>query len=166
MQIGDGTGTYHAERILNDYIITVGDDSVTLKNAADINRIGGIVSISPDKLNILGTADTYTNLKLIYGSEDNDTINNTFDDATINALVGDDTISNNGSNVSINGGAGDVIELETSVDGLESIEGGVQAGDITIYGITKPATETSWETTDAGVVFKKTTSAGVKLDGN
>ena len=97
LSIGDGLGTYHAERIIDDYVLTIGDGSVTMKDAA---------LISLDDLNILGNADASTDLKIIHGTATNDSIANNIADAKILALDGDDTIKNTYASVSIDGGTG------------------------------------------------------------
>ena len=93
LQIGGGTGTYSAETVGSDIIVSVGDGAITLAGAANLSN----VNISGNFINPLN----------VVGTEGADTINNSLDGATIQALGGDDIINNSGANVSINGGDGD-----------------------------------------------------------
>ena len=93
LQIGDGTGTYSKETVDNNIIVTVGEGSITLTSATTLSNpnIAGTEVITVNPLNIVGT-------------EDADTINNSLDGATINALGGADSITNSGASVLIDGG--------------------------------------------------------------
>ena len=107
LKIGGGTGTYFAETVGSDIIVTVGEGKITLAGAASL-----------PKVNIKGT---YVNPLLIVGTNKAENIPNDLDDATIRALGGNDTITNTGTNVSIDGGKGnDSISNEgsnVSIDG-------------------------------------------------
>ena len=86
LQIADGSGTYTPETIGTDIIITVGDGKISLMSAASLNS-----------LNILGipvntTINTVSNTT-ITGSAYDDTITNSGSNVTINALKGNDCIS-------------------------------------------------------------------------
>ena len=102
LKIGSGSGTYSSQVSGSDILISVGDGVITLVGAASLKAV-----------NIAGT---YVNPLLLSGTSGADSIDNTLDGATINALGGDDTIANGGwwdsrfhdggSNVSIKAGAG------------------------------------------------------------
>ncbi|MBR0062052.1 MAG: hypothetical protein IJP68_11300, partial [Selenomonadaceae bacterium] len=82
----------------NDVIVTVGDGKITLQGAAALS-----------KLNIVETPWTFNNPKsntTFYGTNANDTMTNTGDKVTIQALRGNDSINNKAAQVSIDGGAG------------------------------------------------------------
>ncbi|MBR6888625.1 MAG: hypothetical protein IKN16_09305 [Selenomonadaceae bacterium] len=98
LKIGNGKATYHAERIVADIVLTVGDGKITLVGAGTL-----------DSLNIVGKKDSKTNLKIINGTSSNDTIyNSELRHSKISGGKGNDYIYNydNASNVSILGGAG------------------------------------------------------------
>ena len=93
LKIGDGeTSTYYTTTDGDDVVVHAGDGSVTLKGAATLSNV-----------NILGE---YSNPFLVTGTDEDDTINNTLDGATITALGGNDSIVNTGDNVSIDAGDG------------------------------------------------------------
>ncbi|MBR4641941.1 MAG: hypothetical protein IKO74_04365, partial [Selenomonadaceae bacterium] len=85
-------GTYSTAESGSDVIVTVGEDSIVLQDAASLASV-----------NIVGELAQPT---LITGTEGNDTITNTQDFATIQALGGNDYIVNSGKNVSIEAGSG------------------------------------------------------------
>ena len=99
-------GSYSTATSGSNVIVTVGLSSVTLQNASSaFNAASNVVTV-PAPANPL----------LIIGTEGDDSINNTLDGATIQALGGNDSIQNGwwngiwyhgGANVSIDGGAGD-----------------------------------------------------------
>ena len=81
-----------------DLFLTVGQDTITLKNAAELNN-----------LNIVDAANNAVALNVEYkimGTSGNDVINNHYENATINALGGNDVIDNSGESAVINGGTG------------------------------------------------------------
>ena len=85
-------GQYKMSTVKNDVILSVGDDSITLKSAVDFEIDGEeILDDAPSTLTGTAKADNLTNSK-----------NNAF----IDALKGNDTITNSGSNVTIKGGDG------------------------------------------------------------
>ena len=92
LQIGDGSETYSTQKSGSDVIVAVGDSSIKLVGAASLSKIN-IIGKEENKMSVTGTSG-------------NDTINNTLDGATIQAIGDNDTIDNSGSNVSIVGGAG------------------------------------------------------------
>ena len=75
----------------NDLIVAVGNDSLTLKDVANLSDI----NISGEKSN------------LIILTEDDNNYKNELDDATVRGLGGDDTIENKGDNVTVDAGNGD-----------------------------------------------------------
>ena len=82
----------------NDVIVTVGDGKITLQGAATLSKV-----------NIVETPWTVNNSKsnaTFYGTNANDTMTNTGDKVTIQALRGNDSINNKAAQVSIDGGAG------------------------------------------------------------
>ncbi|MBE8955542.1 MAG: alpha/beta fold hydrolase, partial [Quinella sp. 2Q5] len=90
----------------SDVIISVGEGSITLQGAADL-----------ETLNIIGTYDTQpvdggvnivneTSNTVITGTANNDTIINRASSVTAQALAGNDSIHNNGNSVTIDAGAG------------------------------------------------------------
>lgn len=91
-------GEYVRSTIANDIVLVVGTDSITIVDAAKLTT----------PLNIIGSGtEGETQSKSITLTEGNDTYNNTLISATIQALGGDDTITNSGSDVHINVGKGD-----------------------------------------------------------
>ncbi|MBD3879562.1 MAG: hypothetical protein SR1Q5_07760, partial [Quinella sp. 1Q5] len=92
--VGNGSSdTFSSVKSGNNIIITVGEGKISLMGAVSLSTV-----------NILGT---YKNPLLIRGTSDADSIYNTLEGATINALGGNDTILNDGgASVSVNGGAG------------------------------------------------------------
>ncbi|MBO4780604.1 MAG: hypothetical protein J5497_08210, partial [Selenomonadaceae bacterium] len=95
LKIGGGSGTYFAEVIDNDIILTVGTGKITLSSAAFLSTINiEGVEAADDPLLIVGTAGA-------------DSIINEREGVTIRALGGNDTITNIGDKVFVDGGAGD-----------------------------------------------------------
>ena len=84
--------SYSTQQSGNDIIVTVGDGSILLKNAANLSTIKIVGEFEESSL------DT--------GTEGDDTIDNSLDSATIQTFSGDDYISNSGDNVSIDSGDG------------------------------------------------------------
>ena len=94
LQIGGGTGSYSMQASGNDIIVTVGEGEITLAGATKLSNV-----------NIEGK---YANPLLIVGTEGNDTIENSLDGATIQALGGNDSIHNFHANyISVLGDSGD-----------------------------------------------------------
>ena len=95
LQLGDGMSTYSTLSSGSNIIVMVGDNLITLEDAASLTS-----------LNIFGN-EVAANLTFEGTSED-DSINNIFNNVTINAGTGDDTVANyGGESVYINGGSGD-----------------------------------------------------------
>ena len=92
LQIGGGSGIYYTQVSGSDILVSVGSGSILLKGVATLSK-GNIAGTYEDPFNVEGT-------------EGDDTINNTFEGATINALGGNDIIYNDAVNVTINAGAG------------------------------------------------------------
>ena len=82
----------------NDIILTVDDDNITLKGAANLSN----VNIVEGGINIGYGVDNIS----IVGRNGNDTIRNSGSNVTILTNSGNDSIWNNASNVTIKGGAG------------------------------------------------------------
>lgn len=86
----------------NDYIIKVGDGTITLQGAAEVpinvlRSDGTLATINPD-INIIN--NTVDNTMLV-GIDGRDSIYNSGIDVTIDSAEGNDTIANVGANVSI-----------------------------------------------------------------
>ena len=96
LQIGDGTGTYSTQSSGNDLLVHVGEGTITLKN----------VYTTTDSVRINGTKINLET-KTVVMTDDNERVRVTRDFFTIDAGNGDDTLDNDGSRVSINGGEGD-----------------------------------------------------------
>ena len=194
LKIGGDTGTYSTQTSGNDIVVTVGDGSITLKDAASLSS----VNISGKEVNPL----------LITLTEDADTYSNSVEGATIQALGGDDTITNSGDNVSISGGdgddsitneavedvtittgagndtitvgesvksftvtdfaSGDVIVLNSSVESITIEDDSLVAGDVTIAGIDSEASEAefTWTVNNGTATYTKNTSGGVQLSAD
>ncbi len=91
----------------NDYIITVGDGSITLEGAAEVpinimDTDGTVETINPD-INIINNTVDNT---LLVGIDGRDSIYNSGGDVTIDSSEGNDTINNVGANVSIGSAGG------------------------------------------------------------
>ncbi len=106
--------TYTRSTIGNDVILSVDDDSITLKDAATLSTINIDGEEDTTSAGTPGeTINNSTSNTLIMGTSGDDSIFNdeNGDSVTIDGGAGDDTIRNGtlsgGSNVSINGGAGD-----------------------------------------------------------
>ena len=96
----------------SDVVMKVGSGSITFKDA-----------------------DVLTFMPLVVGTDDADSIANATDGVYVSVGAGDDTVVNDGLNVTINGGAGnDVISLN---EGAEVIRYELGDGDDTIYGLTE-----------------------------
>ncbi|MBR4904629.1 MAG: calcium-binding protein, partial [Selenomonadaceae bacterium] len=104
LQIGDGKDTYSKEINGDDIVITVGENSVTLQDAASLSTI-----------NIAGT-------EVILPTEGDDTIENDLDDVTINALGGNDTVENYGANVLFQYNEGDGNDLITGFNETSTLQ--------------------------------------------
>ena len=101
-----GGSDYSSEKSGDDIIVMVGDDNITLKGAATLSTV-----------NIKGV---YKEELLITGTEYADNIKNKLYEATINALGGNDTVTNSGKNVKINTSEGnDVISLSSDAGNSE-----------------------------------------------
>ena len=121
LQIGSETDTYTKTILDGNFIITVGDEKITLagaENLATVNIIGteviagNNISNSDENVVLNGNAgnDTISNTAhfvTIKGNAGNDTISNAAQNVTIDAGIGNDTINNSSGNVSIDGGEGD-----------------------------------------------------------
>ncbi len=107
--------TYSTQISGSDVIVTVGDGKITLKGAASLSALK------------IGTAEEIFNLR---GTDGNDSIENVFDNMTIDGGAGNDSITNyGGNNVTIDGGAGN--DSITNSGSYASIDGG--EGNDTIY---------------------------------
>ena len=85
-----GGGEYTPVTLGNDFVVSLGADSITFVGAANSSfKIEGV-----------------THSKLYTGTDKAESLNPNVDGATVQALGGDDTITNSGSNASINAGAG------------------------------------------------------------
>lgn len=112
--VEDGTGTYFKKRILDDIVLTIGEGSITLKDAASLESI-----------NIIGTEDPNSSgTNLIFGTAGNDSINKSVVGATINALEGDDTLENSIEKVAILGDAGNDWLHNSSIASESTLDGG------------------------------------------
>ena len=106
-------GTYTRATVGNDVILSIGKNSITLKNVKgktiNINgTLDGGNSSTGGGSSIEGKYINNTkNRKTVDGTAYDDTIKNSGGEVTINAGAGDDEINNKSSNVVINGGAGD-----------------------------------------------------------
>ncbi|MBO4779247.1 MAG: hypothetical protein J5497_01270, partial [Selenomonadaceae bacterium] len=90
LQIGGGTGTCSVISDGWNVIVQVGDGRITLAGATEIRNLN-IEAVHSD---------------FIYGTEFADNITNVFDNVTVEARGGNDTIQNWKRNVKIDGGAG------------------------------------------------------------
>ncbi|MBO4780190.1 MAG: hypothetical protein J5497_06095, partial [Selenomonadaceae bacterium] len=131
---GGGLGTYFAETIKNDIVLTVGDDLITLKGAANLSKV-----------NIDGV---YKNPLSIVGTNGADNIINTLNGATIQALSGNDTITNSGASVIITGGKGNDSITNTGAGGNVYVYN-AKFGDDTINGFNDNDTILIADTFDA-----------------
>ena len=102
LTIGDGSGTYSTNIEGNNLLVNVGENVVTLMDAASTGPIiNGIYNGTSSEIN--NTLDN----TLVGGTPADDTISNHGSNVTISALGGNDFISNvNNNNTYINGGAG------------------------------------------------------------
>ena len=174
---GDGADTVYnyaasvsiASGLGNDYIynsaasvtIDVGDGVDTVYNYNNYNSVNGGAGNDYIYNNYYATID---------GGAGNDTvINNAASNVTINTAQGNDSIKLGSSVKSFRAegfGAGDVIELATSATKLETISGGIKAGNVSISGISSIATvKNAWSTLSNGISYGQTTTAGAKLSG-
>ena len=96
--------TYRMSVSGNDLIVTVigSQNTITLKDASNITPIIKGESLGAANITVNNTIDN----TLITGSVDADSIVNSGNNVTINALSGNDTIQNSGSDAMINGGEG------------------------------------------------------------
>ena len=120
MQIGSETDTYTKTILDGNFIVTVGEEKITLagaENLATVNIIGteviagNNISNSDENVVLNGNAgnDTINNSAqnvTIKGNAGNDSINNSSGNVSIDGGDDNDSISNSGTNVTINGGAG------------------------------------------------------------
>ena len=101
--------TYTTTTSGNDVIVNVGEEAITLTDAATLSSVNIFEGDLP-----LNTVNVTSNVSIV-GTEGNDSIQNEVyaNNVTIQALGGDDTIYNNGSNVTIEAGDGnDIIDTE------------------------------------------------------
>ena len=144
---------YSTQKSGDDIIVTVGDGKITLRGAASLSavNIDGKESTpatpAPEDSTIVNTVSG----ALVTGTEDNDIIENNGANATIQALGGDDSISNalrskvkilggdgndsvsnQGARVTVDGGTGSDYVL--NVGKKASIVGGADDDDINNYG--------------------------------
>ena len=89
LSIGEGKGAYSTQESGSDIVVTVEDGKITLKGAADLERVNIVGEYNP-----------------LVSTNYEDSINNTLDGVTINALDGNDYIYSSGAKLSISGGAG------------------------------------------------------------
>ena len=82
----------------NDVIVTVGRDKITLQGAATLSTVNIVETPISKNYNQSNT--------IIYGTNSDDTITNSGDKVTIQALRGNDSINNKAANVSVDGGEG------------------------------------------------------------
>ncbi len=162
---------------------TLGGATVSLA-ADNFNSNVGVVSnagkyqfalngaIGNKKFTGTANADTITNSGsqvTIDGAAGNDSIsNNAASNVTINTAQGDDTIKLGAAVQSFKAegfSAGDVIELATSATKLETISGGIKAGNVSISGVSNIATVNNyWSTSTNSIAYNQSTIAGAKLD--
>ena len=143
-----------------DVILTIGTGSITLKDAAGKKTYLKLGTAAAKSVTLPVTVNPY----YIEGTNDADTIKNTLDGATINALAGNDTIQNSGGNVSINGGEGRdsienrgnnvVIEDDTGNNKIHNMSGenikiSTGAGNDSIYSYGANATIESGDGNDS-----------------
>lgn len=129
LQITGGTGTYSTLESDDDIFVYVGTGSILLRNAAGLSAVN--ISGRQREFREENTVITLT--------EDPDTYQNTVEGMTIQALGGADSITNNGANVSIDGGAdddyvntaGNNVTVEVG-DGSDSILNGGDGTDFII----------------------------------
>ena len=96
LRIGDGTETYSSIKSGDNILVMVNKNKIILKGAASlpiINIEGKQIPVVVNPLDIIGT-------------EDDDTISNDLDGATVQALGGNDSIYNSGHDSTINAGNG------------------------------------------------------------
>lgn len=126
LQIGNGNNKYYQKTVIDDLVLTVGNDSITLKGAASL-----------DSLNIIGKLDKSSPSKnLIFGTDNNDSIIKSISDATITALKGNDTVQNYAEKVTINSGDGDDYVYNSSLSANTSISNEAGNDSIRNYGST------------------------------
>ena len=103
--IDGGNGDYSTLQNGNDIIVSVGDGRITLEGAANLSRR----NIKGKEKSLSMTINNTVNSSLVTGTEGDDIITNTGKSVTINALGGNDSITNNtgGKNSTIDAGAGD-----------------------------------------------------------
>ena len=162
LQIGGGTGTYSTTKSGSNVVVTAGTGKVTLTGAANLSKLNiAGKKVSPDG----GKNITNTKSKtLVTGSAYADTLYNNATKVTIDALGGNDSISNRNSGASINGGAGKDTIYNDSIYGDGSrvtIIGGSgkdsisnYAGNVIIYG-----------NADSDEIYNGTGGNSVTIDG-
>ena len=82
----------------NDIIVTIGKDKITLQGAATLSTVNIVETPISKNYNQSNT--------IIYGTNANDTITNSGDKVTVQALRGNDSIENKAAQVSVDGGEG------------------------------------------------------------
>ena len=92
-------GDYSTQKSGDDVIVTVGDDTIVLTNAASLNTVQ---IIGTDPTVISNSADD----TLITGTGGDDSITNSGDNVTIKVYGGDDTVNNAGEYAVIDGSDG------------------------------------------------------------
>ena len=109
LQIDDGSEIYRIKKVSDDIIITVGDGSITLAGAANLEEINVIGADYCGDSESGSNADYINNSEnntIISGTPNNDTVINSGSTVTINAGTGDDSLFGDAGNDSLYGGAG------------------------------------------------------------
>ena len=162
LQIGGGTGTYSSTTSGSNVVVTAGTGKITLTGAAKLSKLNiAGKKVSKDE----GKNITNTKSKtLVTGSAYADTLYNNATKVTIDALGGNDSISNRSSGASINGGTGNDTIYNDSIYGDGSrvtIIGGTgkdsisnYAGNVIIYG-----------NEDSDEIYNGTGGNSVTIDG-
>ncbi len=186
--IGGGLGFYTTVQSGRDIIVTVDDGSVFLRNAANLGTVNidgkeknpkliegtddpDTIDNALDDATILAYAgdDIITNSGdnvSIDGGADNDSIELNGAGATVNVGEGDDLIQlgvRSEELVVENFGAGDVIQLNATLDNLDTVSGGIIAGDVTISGLELSETTAEWSLDDNVATHELKISEGATL---
>ena len=178
---GDGSDTIYVYYTGTGDTVSVsggaGNDSIVNSSAYHITIEGGegadtvssngcYISINggegADNISVSGSYIT------VDGGAGNDSIfNNATSNVTINTAQGNDTIRLSSSAKSFKAegfGAGDVIQLYSAATKLETISGGIKAGNVSISGVEGIATvNNSWSTSTNSIAYNQSTVAGAKL---
>ena len=113
----------------NDVILTVGTGTMTLKDAASKTIYLKIGTAAANSVTLPASLNPY----YILGTSGADNINNTLNNATIDALAGNDSIDNFGASVKIY--AGDGADTIYSEDNYSTVDGGTGNDIIHVDGL-------------------------------